>query len=126
MSQIIDHAVEAFGRFHFPASLAYTGATLFAFVKAVPAKIHEMTLIEAIVRISESALLQVAPVLGGIGLLMGGYFSFVLRREKQRAELYRKLIDNGHQVPLDLVFDSKLPFDRKKSAKPDEDTVDMK
>ena len=126
MSQALDHAVEVFGRFHLPASLAYTGATLFAFMKAVPQQIHEMTPLEAVVRISESALLQVAPILGGVGLLMGGYLSFILRREKQRAELYRKLIENGHQVPIELVFDSIFPFERKQTAKPSEDTVDMK
>jgi hypothetical protein len=125
MSQVIDHAVEVFGRFHLPASLAYTGASLFAFMKAVPAKVHEMTVVEAIVRISESALLQIAPVLGGIGLLMGGYLSFVLRREKQRADIYKKLIEAGHKVPIDLVFDTKFPFDRKGPSKPSEDTVDV-
>lgn len=122
MSQAIDHVVEVFGRFHLPASLAYTGATLFAFMKAVPEKMHDMTIIEAVVRISESALLQVAPVLGGIGLLVGGYFSFILRREKQRGELIRKLVENGHEVPIELIFDSKMPFDRKPQIKPESDT----
>lgn len=125
MSQVIDHAVEVFGRFHLPASLAYTGASLFAFMKAVPAKVHEMTVIEAIVRISESALLQIAPVLGGIGLLMGGYLSFVLRREKQRADICKKLIEAGHNVPIELAFDTKFPFDRKGPSKPSDDTVDV-
>lgn len=122
MSQAIDHIVEIAGRFHLPASLAYTGATIFAFMKAVPQKVHEMTVIEAIVRISESALLQVAPVLGGIGLLIGGYFSFVLRREKQRGELYKKLIENGHKVPIELIFDSKTPLHRNLPADPEPDT----
>lgn len=131
MSQTLDHAVEVFGRFHLPASLAYTGATLFAFMKAVPQKIDDMTVLEAVVRISESALLQIAPILGGVGLLMGGYLSFILRREKQRAELFRKLIENGHQVPIELVFDTKYPFERKPAAKPAvqdpaDDTVDLK
>lgn len=126
MSATVDHIVEVFGRFHFPASLAYTTASVYAFVKAVPAAVHDMTAVEAIVRVTETAILSIPQVLGGAGLLMGGYLSYQLKLAKQNAAdrreamLHEREMVKIGRIGIDSGAGSKFAFDPR-HANPSED-----
>ena len=130
MSAIVDHVVELVGRFYLPASLAYTGSAVYGFVKAVPQAVDDMSIVEAVVRISEVAILSIPQVLGGIGLLMGGYLSYQLKQAKQaaldRVEVMKheeEMAKLGHQIAVESA--SKFALDPR-CAKPSDDTVDLK
>ena len=80
-------------------------------------QIHEMTPLEAVVRVSESALLVSRPDPGGIGLFDGRIPVVHPETGEATRRTVQKLIENGHQVPIELVFDSKFLFDRKQNRR---------
>lgn len=130
MSAIVERFVEVVGRFYIPASLAYTGSAIYGFVKSVPEAVDDMTVVEAVARISETAILSIPQVLGGIGLLMGGYLSYQLKQAKQATLDHVEAMKHEQEMaklghPIAPEASSKFALDPR-CAKPGDDTVDLR
>ena len=89
-----------------------------------------MTATEALVRISETAILSIPQILGGIGILMGGYFGFQIRKLRIDNDRYKVTIGHEQEMARIARRTDELPrvdfTARPEAAKPDEPTVDLK
>lgn len=130
MHKAIEDSLVAMSRFQVPTAIAYAGSSVYAFLKNVPPRVDGMTPTEALVRVSETAILSIPQILGGIGILMGGWFGFQIRKLRIENDRYKDTIAHEQAMARITRRTDELPrvdfTARPEAAKPDEPTVDLK
>lgn len=120
-----------------PMAAGYTGAGLVnawvTIANAIP--IHHITATEAFVQISLALISTTPAIIGGVTLAGGVWLKHIRTLAEDEREYRRKVAKDEREYrakmaelgcPIVAEIGSDFPFDRKKTAKPDDDTVEIK
>jgi hypothetical protein len=108
-----------------PATGTYFGGSIVKAYLSIAEGIqaHHVTITEAFLQISLAAISTTPALIGGATLAAGVWLKHVREMAKEEREFRKEMARAG--CPIVTEIKTPFPFDRKSTAKPSEDTVDV-
>jgi len=109
-----------------PLSAGYTAGGLVKAYQTLASAvaIHHVTITEAVLQISLSLIATTPAIIGGVTLAGGLWLKHVRTQAKEERDHVLAMAKLG--IPIVPEIKSSFPFGRVETAKPNEDTVDLK
>ncbi|MBI1324381.1 hypothetical protein GC170_14515 [bacterium] len=129
----LDNIIAKVADWSVPASLVHFGAAVANIVAMAKADLgaREISFVEAVVQLSGAA----STLIGSFGVVLSIYLSFQWRRKNAEMDHEREMreLDRDHDFRMAKLSNDPpsriprdFPFDSSRTAKPDDDTVDLK